>query len=148
MNCLNGGSCNVLQSGWDCCRTRGGRAQCPANKPIMCAGQSCSGDYCCDFNSGSTTCSRYNGVRPCSSGECKHREIVINIFHIYMCVCFAGLCLCLCLCLCLPLPLSFSLCVSLPFPNFLLRRVPAPTGRPTTVAATTRVPTVGPSANS
>lgn len=58
------GRCNVRVSGWDCCRINSGRKQCPKNRPLMCAAQTCGGDYCCD--SLADGCARYGGPRDCN----------------------------------------------------------------------------------
>ena len=65
MVCNDGSSWDVGSYGWDCCSSHQGRAQCPSNKPVMCADQSCYGDHCCDFL-GLSPCSIHGGPRLCS----------------------------------------------------------------------------------
>ena len=50
MRCLDGSYCDTEGAGsWGCCNQRGGRAQCPASHPHMCALRACGGndDHCC-----------------------------------------------------------------------------------------------------
>merc|ERR1712018_539609 len=52
--CADGTTCNGgldLVTNWDCCKTRGGRARCPQNYPVMCHVKvqgTCGDDYCCE----------------------------------------------------------------------------------------------------
>ena len=64
MVCGDGSHCNVRARGWNCCHKHQGRAQCPANKPVMCANLSCRGDHCCAIDKQS--CRRKGGPRVCS----------------------------------------------------------------------------------
>jgi hypothetical protein len=63
MRCGDGSACDVNREGWACCGRRGGRAQCPGIKPLMCSARTCGGDHCCDYLA--DRCSRYSGMRPC-----------------------------------------------------------------------------------
>ena len=65
----------MSKDGWDCCQLKGGRLQCPANKPVMCARRDCNYDYCCDY-SGPNACYNHGGPRICgappiTTGECR-----------------------------------------------------------------------------
>jgi len=58
--CFDGTRC----TGWSCCNSHGGRAQCSSDHPHMCAeaGVAAEGkDFGCD-----TTCSSWGSVRPCT----------------------------------------------------------------------------------
>lgn len=71
--CANGQSCNGETDGWACCSSKGGRAQCPSNLPVMCAvSNGCAGgsDYCCAPTAG--TCS--GGVRGCGA-QCADKQL-------------------------------------------------------------------------
>jgi len=60
LECVDGSVCNGIQDGWDCCSTRGNRAKCPPNKPIMCDDPNgCSGSYCCEYD-----CTLRNNMLP------------------------------------------------------------------------------------
>ena len=57
LTCRNGEKCSyknakpgdVENGKWTCCKTRGGRKQCPFEYPVMCADKKCDDltDYCC-----------------------------------------------------------------------------------------------------
>ena len=74
--CRNGDYCNSNEDvlGEECCKIRGGRIQCPKNKPVMCAKKMCSGgtEYCCHKNCNSNVVQEgsvdYGGRRTC--GRC------------------------------------------------------------------------------
>ena len=47
--CQDGSFCEGFPHNLSCCNSRGGRAKCPPNRPVMCADTSCAGgkDHCC-----------------------------------------------------------------------------------------------------
>ena len=52
LTCRNGEKCSYKKAkkgAWGCCKTRGGRKQCPFEFPVMCADKKCDDltDYCC-----------------------------------------------------------------------------------------------------
>jgi len=58
LQCVDGSTC----FGWSCCVSKGGRAKCPANAPIMCNYKTCGGgtQHCC-----SSDCTNAGGERSC-----------------------------------------------------------------------------------
>jgi len=76
LQCTDGSSCNVNThpDRWACCRFRGGRNLCPAEKPVMCEQKACGGDHCCDARqtNGGNACKLRGGERKCgaSPGDC------------------------------------------------------------------------------
>ena len=84
MACVDGSQCDVISLGWDCCASHGGRAQCPANKPVMCADLSCSNDHCCDF-AGYYPCFYKGGPRQCGRLRLLFLfSICDNIFNLFL----------------------------------------------------------------
>ena len=62
LGCADGTTCTGPRW-WSCCNSRGGRARCPRNLPVMCAranGCDQGQDHCCE-----TDCSAQGGVRGC-----------------------------------------------------------------------------------
>jgi ABC-type multidrug transport system ATPase subunit len=62
LGCADGTTCTGPRW-WSCCNSRGGRAKCPRNLPVMCAranGCDQGQDHCCE-----TECSAQGGLRGC-----------------------------------------------------------------------------------
>jgi len=75
MKCTSGDTCNVKTdpAGWGCCKqgdiSFGGRRQCPANFPTMCANKDCGGgDYCCSHDECKSTEKRVCSIL---DGQCQ-----------------------------------------------------------------------------
>ena len=82
--CQDGSFCEGFPHNLSCCNSRGGRAKCPPNRPVMCADTSCAGgkDHCCSRSaqqcyidaSGPRECGMYAEfcIRPQSKILCHH----------------------------------------------------------------------------
>merc|ERR1712001_73045 len=74
MQCKDGTFCTGdedLKTNWDCCNTRGGRAKCPPNYPVMCNARFkdlCGGDHCCENNDAEIT--MLDDTTECKQLEC------------------------------------------------------------------------------
>jgi hypothetical protein len=56
---------NTHELGWYCCKEKGGKMQCPAASPLMCAGTECKDGYC--ENQCDTSCANMGGLKLCEA---------------------------------------------------------------------------------